>query len=95
MYKPKSEFLICGDINTDYLIESNRKKKQLASLLTTYNLLHTVNFATRTQNESSTATDNIFVDNSRLQSSSTSPLIKGLSDHDAQLLTINNNIYNN
>jgi hypothetical protein len=30
------------------------------------------------------------VDNSRLKSSSTSPLINGLSDHDAQLLTINN-----
>jgi hypothetical protein len=53
-------------------------------------LSHTVNFATRTQNESSTATDNIFVANSRLQSPSTSPLINGLSDHDAQLLTVNN-----
>jgi hypothetical protein len=85
--KPKSELLICGYINTDYLIESNWKK-QLASLLTMYNLSHTVNFATRAQNESSTAIDNIFVDNSRLQSSSTSPLINGLSDHDAQLQLI-------
>ena len=24
--KPKTEFLICGDINTDYLLESSRKK---------------------------------------------------------------------
>jgi hypothetical protein len=53
-------------------------------------LSHIVNFATRTQNESSTAIDNIFVDKSRLWSSSASPLINGLSDHDAQLLTINN-----
>jgi hypothetical protein len=53
-----------------------------------YNLSHTVNFATRTQNESSTAIDNIFVDNSRLQSSTTFPLINGLSDHDAQLQLI-------
>jgi hypothetical protein len=30
------------------------------------------------------------VDKSRLKSSSTSPPINGLSDHDAQLLTINN-----
>ena len=42
-YKPKAEFLICGDKNTefyiidkntDYFIERNRKK-QLASILTT------------------------------------------------------------
>ena len=25
LYKPKAKLLICGDINTDYLIESNRK----------------------------------------------------------------------
>jgi hypothetical protein len=80
------------DINTDYLIESNRKK-QLASLLTTYNLSDTVNFATRIQNNSSTAIDNIFVDNSRLKTSSTSPVINGLSDYDAQFLTINNILY--
>jgi hypothetical protein len=56
----------------------------------TYNLSHTVDFATVIQNKSSTAIDNIFVDNSRLKSSYTSPLINGLSDHDAQFLTINN-----
>jgi len=26
LYKPKAEFLSCGDIKTDYLIESNLKK---------------------------------------------------------------------
>jgi hypothetical protein len=26
LYKPKTEFLICGDINMDYLLESNQKK---------------------------------------------------------------------
>ena len=50
LYKPKTEFLICGDINADYLLESSReKKKHLSSLLTTYNLSHTINFATRIQ----------------------------------------------
>jgi hypothetical protein len=44
LYNPKSELLICDDINIDYLNESNRKK-QMNSLLTTYNLKHTVNFA--------------------------------------------------
>jgi len=54
------------------------------------NLSHTVNFATRIQNDSSTANDNIFVDNSKLKSFSTSPLIKDLLNHNAQFLTINN-----
>jgi len=46
-------------------------------------LPHIVHFATRTQNDSSTTIDNIFVD-------ITCPIINGLSDHDAQFLTVNN-----
>jgi hypothetical protein len=26
LHKPKTEFLLCGNINIDYLLESNRKK---------------------------------------------------------------------
>jgi hypothetical protein len=66
------------------------RRKHLSSLLTTYNLSHTVDFATRIQNKSSTAINNIFVGNSRLGSTITPPPINGLSDHDAQLFTINN-----
>jgi hypothetical protein len=55
--------------------------------ITTYYLTHTVNFATRIQNDSSTAIDNIFVDSIRFSSS---PIINGLSDHDAQYPMINN-----
>jgi hypothetical protein len=51
-------------------------------------LIHTVNFATRIQNDSRTANDNIFVDSIRFSSSSTSPIINGLSDHEAQYLNI-------
>jgi len=65
-------------------------EKYLSSLLATYNLSDTVGFVTKTQNKSSTAIDNIFVDSSRLGSTLISPLINGLSDHDAQLRTINN-----
>jgi exonuclease III len=35
LYNPKSEILICGDININYLNESNQKK-QMNSLLITY-----------------------------------------------------------
>jgi hypothetical protein len=59
----------------------------LNSLLTTYNFSHTVNFATGTQNDSNTAISNIFVDITMLSSSSACPIISGLSDYDAQLLT--------
>jgi hypothetical protein len=29
LYKPTTEFLICGDINMDYLLESSQKKNYL------------------------------------------------------------------
>jgi hypothetical protein len=38
----------------------------------------------------STAIDNVFIDNARLSCSYTSPIVNGLSDHDAQFLTISN-----
>jgi hypothetical protein len=79
------ELLIFGDINTDCLIE-----KKIASLLTTYNLLHTVNFATRIQNNSNSAIDNLLVDNSRISLSSVFSIINGLLDHNAYILTIKN-----
>jgi hypothetical protein len=55
------EFLLCGDFNVDYLSNSDRKQ-QSSLLLSTYNILHMVNFPTRLQNSSGTATDNIFVE---------------------------------
>jgi hypothetical protein len=48
-----------------------------------HSLLHIVNFAAGIQNNSSTAIDNIFVENSRINLSSLSPILNGLSDHDA------------
>jgi hypothetical protein len=58
--------------------------------LTTYNSSHTVHFATRIQKDSSTAINNIFVDITRLSSSSTYPITNDISEHDAQFLTVNN-----
>jgi hypothetical protein len=59
LYNQKTEFLICGVINIDYL-NQNYQKIQINSLLTSYNLIHTVNFATRIENDSRTAIDNTF-----------------------------------
>jgi exonuclease III len=85
LYSPKSEFIICGDININYLNENDHKQK-INPFLKTYNLSHTVNFPTRVQNSSSTAIDNIFTASARLSSSHTFPRVNGLSDHDAQFL---------
>jgi hypothetical protein len=63
--------------------------RDLASLIT-YNLLHTVNFATRLQNNTNMVSDNIFVDDSKRTLSSISPIINGLSNHNAQILTTKN-----
>jgi hypothetical protein len=66
------------------------KKKKLASLLTTLSVSHKVNFATRFQNNSSTTTDNIFVDNSIINLSTISPVTNCLSDHNAQIFKTKN-----
>jgi len=81
----KTEFIICG--NTNYL-GTNNKKKQLDYLLGTYNLITTVYFPMRTVNNSATLIDNIFIDNRRHYT--IKPYTNGLSDHDAQLITLNN-----
>jgi len=82
-----TEFIICGDINIDYLTDSN-KKSRLEALLKTYNLTSVVKFPTRTQKHSTTAIDNIFIDTSKMRDYTICPIINGLSDHDAQSISI-------
>jgi hypothetical protein len=48
-----------------------------------------VNFPTRCQKNSATAIDDIFIDIDRKNNYSLCPIINGLSDHDAQLITLN------
>ena len=57
-------------------------------VLAHYNLTSIVNFPTRTVNGSSTAIDNFFIDLS--WNYTIKPLLNGLSDHDAQLLIMEN-----
>jgi hypothetical protein len=89
LHSPKVEFVICGDINVNYLIDSNRKLN-VDSLLSSYNLSSTVNFPTRVQSNSGSAIDNIFIHNSKIGDYTVGPFINGLSDHEAQLIEINN-----
>ena len=81
LHNYKTEFIICGDININYL-GTNNKKKLLDYLLDTYNLISTVYFPTRTAYNSATLIDNFFIDNRRHYT--IKPCINGLSDHDAQ-----------
>jgi len=88
LHRNNTQLIICGDLNINYLVENN-KKTLLDSLLASYNLTSTVYFPTRIQNNSATAIDNIFIDTSKFDSYVILPIINGLSDHDAQLITIN------
>jgi len=85
LHSPKPEFVICGDINVNYL-NDNRKQNLDSLLLLSYKLSRTVNFLTRVQNNCSSAIDNIHIDKSKLENYSVKPLINGLSEHEAQLI---------
>ena len=89
LYNKSYNIIICGDVNINYLLE-NREKSQLNTILQLYNLSSIINFPTRIALNSSTAIDNFFIDISIIGKYELYPLINGLSDHDAQVLVINN-----
>jgi hypothetical protein len=89
MYNTSSEFIGGGDFNVNYL-EYNSRRKQLDALLSSFNLFSTVCFPTRILNDSASAIDNIFVDFNRMGNYTINALINGLSDHDGELLHMNN-----
>jgi hypothetical protein len=92
LYKPKFEFIICGDFNVNLLIDSS-PVQQLILLMQSYNLFHITDFPTRTTKGSNTAIDNICIDLSRINSFQIFSLTNGLSDHEAQYLRLNNIFY--
>jgi hypothetical protein len=71
----------------DYLTD-NEGKKQLEAVLLFSHLTSTVHFPSRVQNHSTMAIDNMFIDNYKFTKYTVFPVYNGLSDHDAQLLTI-------
>ena len=82
--------MIYGDININYLANCN-KRQQLDALLQTYNLIgliETVSFPTRKSKASTKAIDNIFI--TRTKNYNINPRINGLSDHEAQIITVEN-----
>jgi hypothetical protein len=85
----KVELIICGDTNINYLIE-NYKKEQLQSVLDTYNLVQIISFPTRISSTSISLIDNFFLDRSIYNKFHVYPAINGLSDHDGQILILEN-----
>lgn len=88
-----TQHIICGDINIDYLVGSERKKQQ-DNLLLTYNITSIITFPVRLQNTSATSIDNMFLYTTWLEEHTVLPISNGLSYHDAQLLTIRTKVSN-
>jgi len=82
-----SRIIICGDININFLID-NEQKRKLENMLLMYNPTGIVNFPTRINGTSSTAIDNIFFDTSCFEEYTVCPLIDDLSDQDGQIVRI-------
>jgi hypothetical protein len=94
VYNNADNITLCGDFIINYLNE-NQNKQVLNSLLTSCNLYSIIDFPTRINNNSRSMIDNIFLNKFKSENYSVSPLINGLSDHDAQVLSLFNiNILN-
>ena len=90
IYNNTVYIILCGDFNINYL-NDNQDKQALNSLLTSYSLYSTIDFPSRIYNNSQTMIDNIFIKKFRNEKYLvSSPPINGLSDHDAQVLTLPN-----
>ena len=75
--------------NINYLSD-DQNKQALNSLLTSYSLYSIIDFPMRIHNISHTMINNIFVNKFKNENYSVFALINGLSDHDAQILTLFN-----
>ena len=88
IHKSSKEIILCGDLNINYLTDTS-KKHLLDSLLASFNLYSTVKFPTRITNTSCTLIDNIYI-NAHKHAFTVLPHVNGLSNHDAQILTLSN-----
>jgi exonuclease III len=88
IYSVSTNLILCGDFNTNHL-DVNSRKYLLESLLASFSLFSSVKIPTRIFNNSSTLTDNIYIDINRLNFS-VHPLVNGLSDHDVQVINLSN-----
>ena len=86
IYNNTLDIILCGDFNINYLSD-NQNKQALNSLLTSYTLYSVIEIM-RIHNNSNTMIDNIFINIFKNENYSVYSLINGLSDHDAQVLSL-------
>jgi exonuclease III len=89
--QPNTTYLICGDLNINFSVRSKDTLK-LETLMNTFNLTQVVDFPTRITNNNGTLIDTIFVDTSLCDKIQVKPHINGLSDHNAQLISLQNSM---
>jgi hypothetical protein len=85
LFPTKVDLIIRGDININYLNDSDRVG-QLKALLNSYNLFSTVTFHTGIGKDYISAIDNSFIDSPKFKNYKIFPLNNGLSDHDVHLI---------
>jgi exonuclease III len=88
--RPKVTYLICGDLNINFLNRTNYDTIKLEALLDTFNMKQVVNFPTRKNINYGTLIDPIFIDSTIFENSEVTPFINWLSDHDAQIIRLKN-----
>jgi hypothetical protein len=69
------------------MVDSHRRR-QMDNLFSSFNLRGIITFPTRTGSNTDTAIDNIFLDSHYYDKYDIFPVMNGLSDHDAKLLTL-------
>ena len=87
LYDARCELILCGDMNVNYLKDSNHKM-ELSTLLQSYNMFNVIDFPTRICNESASAIDSIFIDSTRINLFSVAAIYNGISDHEEQYLVL-------
>jgi hypothetical protein len=72
------------------LLTESTAMQKLATIMKTFNLTQVVNFPIRISNNKEMLTDSIFLDSMKYSCISVYPLENGLSDHDEQILILEN-----
>jgi hypothetical protein len=81
------DIILCGDFNINYLSDK-QNKQALNSLLIIYGLCSIIDYPMRIHHNSDTMIDIMLITKFKNENYSVCSLINGLSDHDAQVLSL-------